>query len=142
MTSDFAPIIVVLSILVFLWALSSATKSHTRKLPYPPGPAPSFIWGNNNELSAPNIWKKYADLANEYGMLVLLFVLTHGHLDLLNIGNVLYLRVFNKKIVILNSLEDAVELLELRSKIYSSRPIVPMHELYVILIAWTSWNES
>lgn len=134
MASDFTPTIAVLSILVFLWTLSSATKSHTRKLPYPPGPAPSFIWGNDNELSAPSVWKKYAELANEYGTRVLLFVLTNGHLDLLNLGNILYLRVFNKKIVILNSLEDAIELLERRSKIYSSRPIVPMHELYVILI--------
>ncbi len=97
MASDFTPTIAVLSILVFLWTLSSATKSHTRKLPYPPGPAPSFIWGNDNELSAPSVWKKYAELANEYGTRVLLFVLTNGHLDLLNLGNILYLRVFKQE---------------------------------------------
>lgn len=142
MISDLASIVLVLSILVCLWALSSANKSHIRKLPYPPGPAPSFIWGNRNDLSAPHVWKRYAEWANEYGMLVSFFILTHLHLNLLNLGNILHLRIFNKKIIILNSLEDAVELLERRSKVYSSRPIVPMHKLYVILIPWSSHRDE
>lgn len=48
------------------------------------------------------------------------------------VGSILYLRIFGQQIIILDSLEDATELLERRSKSYSSRPIVPMYDLYVI----------
>ncbi|KJA23110.1 hypothetical protein HYPSUDRAFT_602382 [Hypholoma sublateritium FD-334 SS-4] len=65
MISDIAPFALILSILVCLWALSSANKPHIGKLPYPPGPTPSFIWGNRNDLSAPRVWVRYAKWANE-----------------------------------------------------------------------------
>jgi len=50
---------------------------------------------------------------------------------LLVAGGVVHINVLGKHIVILNRLEDAKELLEKRSQIYSDRPTMPMIELYV-----------
>lgn len=47
------------------------------------------------------------------------------------LGDVLYLSVLGKSIVILNSEEAAVELLDKRSSLYSDRPRFPMQDLFV-----------
>ena len=44
-------------------------------------------------------------------------------------GDLLHFRAYNQHIIVLNSEETAVELLERRSAIYSSRPFVPMWDL-------------
>lgn len=44
--------------------------------------------------------------------------------------DILHVESFGKHFIIINSLEDAVELLEKRSGIYSDRPYAPMIDLY------------
>ncbi|KJA23111.1 hypothetical protein HYPSUDRAFT_602568 [Hypholoma sublateritium FD-334 SS-4] len=107
MSSELTLAILTLSIVsVCVWALKSP-----QRLPYPPGPPPtSFIAGNMSDISTPNVWRKYTEWTKQY-------------------GNIIYLRIFGQPIVILNSLEDALELLERRSGYYSSRPVVPMYEI-------------
>ena len=47
----------------------------------------------------------------------------------------MHLRVFNKDLLILSSFEDAQELLEKRSAIYSSRPRFVLYtEMYVYIL--------
>ena len=46
-------------------------------------------------------------------------------------GDILHLTVFGQHIVVLNSIESAVTLLEKRSDRYSDRPVFPMLELLV-----------
>ncbi|KAF8174079.1 cytochrome P450 [Pholiota molesta] len=96
---------------VFLWALNRAIQTSWRKIPYPPGPPPKGILsGNEADVSVPLLWRVCAEWANIY-------------------GNILYLRVSKKPVIILNSLEDANELFEKRSHNYSSRPVTPMYNL-------------
>jgi hypothetical protein len=47
------------------------------------------------------------------------------------LGDIVYLETFGKGILILDSMEAVVDLLERRGSIYSSRPQVVMSELYV-----------
>ncbi|KAF9485107.1 cytochrome P450 [Pholiota conissans] len=96
---------------VFLWALNRAVQTLAPRLPYPPGPpSRGLISGNKADVSVPWLWRVCADWGKIY-------------------GDILYLRVSNRPVIILNSLKDAIELLEKRSQNYSSRPITPMHTL-------------
>lgn len=47
------------------------------------------------------------------------------------IGDILHAQVLGQHFIILNAHQDAVELFEKRSGIYSDRPAVPMIDLYV-----------
>ncbi|KDR69688.1 hypothetical protein GALMADRAFT_215050 [Galerina marginata CBS 339.88] len=75
----------------------------------PPGPKPTFLLGNlfdvPGDKSAP--WKVYAEWRKLY-------------------GNIIYFRVLQKSVIIINSAEIAHDLLEKRGSIYSCRPHVPM----------------
>ena len=46
-------------------------------------------------------------------------------------GDVILLKTPTQSIVVLDSVKAAIDLLEKRSAIYSSRPQIRMHELYV-----------
>jgi len=46
-------------------------------------------------------------------------------------GDILSFHVFGQVIVVLNSTKATKDLLERRGNIYSDRPIVPIHEMYV-----------
>ena len=51
-------------------------------------------------------------------------------------GDILYLRAFGQHIVVLNSVDSAVALLEKRAHKYSDRPVFPMLELFVPVFHW------
>lgn len=51
-----------------------------------------------------------------------------------SLGEVLYLSVLGKSIIILNTEEAAVELLDQRNAIYSDRPRFPMQDLCVVFL--------
>ncbi|KAF9480950.1 cytochrome P450 [Pholiota conissans] len=102
------------------WLASKALSSPARNLPYPPGPPPKdFISGNARELSESKLWFPMADWAAKYGITLL--------------GPIMHLRSFNTHMVVLNSFDDAMEILEKRSNNYSDRPYVPMIEM----VGWT-----
>ncbi|KAF8190471.1 cytochrome P450 [Pholiota molesta] len=71
-----------------------------RKLSYPPGPpSKGIISGNKSDVSVPMLWRVCADI--------------------------LYLRVSNKPMIVLNSLKDATELLDKRSRNFLRARIRP-----------------
>lgn len=43
-----------------------------------------------------------------------------------NVGNIIYLSVFGRPIIVINSVEDARELLDKRGALYSERPPTPL----------------
>ncbi|KAF8997616.1 hypothetical protein BDQ17DRAFT_1248489, partial [Cyathus striatus] len=61
---------------------------------------------NLGDLPRSRVWYKFTSWGEQY-------------------GNLIFLRVLGNKILILNSREDAIALLEKRSKIYSDRPHLP-----------------
>ena len=52
-----------------------------------------------------------------------------------NIGNIIYLSVLNNHIIVLQKRQDAIEILEKRSGIYSDRPQIPIFESYISLLS-------
>ncbi|KAF9480959.1 cytochrome P450 [Pholiota conissans] len=97
-----------------LWAMRRFS-SHPRNLPYPPGPpSKSFILGNAADLSDSKLWFPMVNWASIY-------------------GPIMYFRSLNKHIIVLNTEEDATELLEKRSSIFSDRSYFPL----IDLVGWT-----
>ncbi|KAF8970728.1 cytochrome P450 [Flammula alnicola] len=93
----------------FLALILAASLRPRRKRQLPPGPKGVFLLGNlfdvPSDESVP--WKVYADWGKKY-------------------GDIIYFRVLQKSVVVINSAKIAHELLEKRSAIYSCRPHVPM----------------
>lgn len=129
-----AVIVLSISAAVSLWALIWSTQPLLSKLPYPPGPAPSSaISGNKSQImSTPCVWRKYKEWAEEFGNVIFHMQIQRHYAELIwPPGDIVYLRSYRQPIIILNSFEDAMELLEKRSRIYSSRPVSPMYTLCV-----------
>lgn len=76
---------------------------------YPPGPPETNrIFGNLSDLpKAPLEWRKYHDMSRAY-------------------GPVMHLRAFNRHVIVLDTMQAAVDLLEKRGAIYSDRPRMPL----------------
>ncbi|KXN81929.1 O-methylsterigmatocystin oxidoreductase [Leucoagaricus sp. SymC.cos] len=81
------------------------------KGPFPPGPKPRPIIGNILDILAPEPWLLYMKWGEEYQ------------------NKIISIAVPGKRLVVLNSAEDAVELLERRAGIYSDRARIPLIEL-------------
>ncbi|KAI5118824.1 hypothetical protein M0805_009402 [Coniferiporia weirii] len=86
---------------VFLLFLAFSVKSRAKLSP--PGPPQNFIFGNALQLSKTRPWLLLAHWGHTY-------------------GDIMFMRVFRRPFIILNSYETATELLEKRSAIYSERP--------------------
>ncbi|KIJ12560.1 hypothetical protein PAXINDRAFT_14641 [Paxillus involutus ATCC 200175] len=87
------------------------SRRERKGLPLPPGPTPVPLLGNILSLDTDAPWKTYIEWQTKY-------------------GDVLYVRLLDQEVVILNLQSDAVELLEKRSRIYSDRPFVATVEPY------------
>ncbi|KAJ6535982.1 cytochrome P450 [Mycena vulgaris] len=87
---------------------------HTKqRAKLPPGP-PGLPWlGNLFDIPSDREWIKYKEWSKQYN------------------SDVILLRAFGTRLVVLNSLEAAQELFFKRGSIYSSRPRIPMEELLV-----------
>ncbi|KAE9398746.1 cytochrome P450 [Gymnopus androsaceus JB14] len=75
-------------------------------LKLPPGPPRSLIFGNMYDIPVAEEWKTYTKWTKKF-------------------GDIVYLRVFGTKMLLLGSYQVAHELLDKRSAIYSDRPIIP-----------------
>ncbi|TEB35419.1 cytochrome P450 [Coprinellus micaceus] len=83
---------------------------HTR-LQLPPGPRGSLIFGVKQILPTIEPWKTYARWSEEFNDAVISF------------------RVYNRRVVVLNSASAITELLEERANIYSDRPMSWMYNV-------------
>ncbi|KAF8992236.1 cytochrome P450 [Cyathus striatus] len=84
------------------------SRSKLSSLPLPPGPKRRFLIGNLLDVPPDFAWYKYHQWAQEYG------------------SDIIYLNVAGQHVIVLDSYEASLELLERRSGIYSSRPRLPM----------------
>ncbi|KAG8881760.1 hypothetical protein FRB97_009169 [Tulasnella sp. 331] len=79
-------------------------------LPLPPGPVGDWIIGNLRQKPSSYPWLTFAEWGRKYGPLT-------------------YLNIAGRPVLILNTHEAAIDLLEKRSEIYSDRPPLVMAEL-------------
>ncbi|KAJ7061698.1 cytochrome P450 [Mycena amicta] len=85
-------------------------RRNTLLLPLPPGPPRDLFIGNLRHMPFEDAPLVFHEWAKRY-------------------GDVMYLRLPGRQIVVLDSLEAAQDLLDKRSAIYSDRPSFPMYEL-------------
>jgi hypothetical protein len=90
------------------------------KVNYPPGPRPYPVIGNPFDIPPSFQEVAFANLAKKYGAVSFLETLYQAWS--VKIGDVLHVSVFGKDFIILSTFEDARELMDKRSAIYSSRP--------------------
>ncbi|KAF9491090.1 cytochrome P450 [Pleurotus eryngii] len=94
--------------------------SNRRKELYHPGPKPLPIIGNALDIPKVSPWREYASWRRQYG----------------KTGDIIHLSALGKHIVVVNSIEKAVDLLDKRSSNYSDRPDIPMANM----TGWTAIN--
>ena len=107
-------------------------RARHRRLPYPPGPKRFPIIGNlldlpqSDELEAVH-WEKHKEL---YGKLMTAyFVLSLPDQIQSSLGPISSVTTFGNTLIIVNDANIASELLDKRSAIYSSRPLLTFAEL-------------
>ncbi|KAJ7249314.1 cytochrome P450 [Mycena rebaudengoi] len=76
----------------------------------PPGPKPLLFIGNLLDMPRKNVWETFSKWTESY-------------------GDVVYLDVLGRPIILLNSVTATTDLLEKRYPIYSDRPHLPLAEL-------------
>lgn len=102
-------------------------------LPLPPGPPCWPLVGSLPSIpkGAP-LWDVFKQWGEKYGTHTRSNYDQFSQLNYYPLGDVCYARFLNQDTIILNSYEDAVELLDRRSATYSSRPrLVMANEVYV-----------
>ena len=113
-----AGLVAALSALLF-WRTRHPSQ-HSRSPPLPPGPFRIPLIGNILDIPRKSPWLGYQELSRRYGMLNL-FTLQLELIECYIPGNIVYLNVLGRSILVLSDPVDAFELLEKRSAIYSSR---------------------
>lgn len=83
-------------------------------LPYPPGPAGEWVFGNARQIPAEKQWITFAQWTEKY-------------------GGYIFLKIFRSPYLVINSPKAAMDLLEKKSNIYSDRPVSTMA---MELIGW------
>ena len=117
---------VTLTALVVVVLLSKVMKKSPN---YPPGPPRDPILGNARQMTGENIELRFTEWGKRYGMRTL-FIRSPNHAFTLMIGDVTYLKVLGRPLIVLNSYRACKDLLEKRGSIYSSRPrLVLLSEL-------------
>ncbi|KAJ7366976.1 cytochrome P450 [Mycena albidolilacea] len=109
---DYFPAVLLPLVFLAITGLLKRWKT-TSQPPYPPGPKPRFLMGNFHDIPTETPWITYAEWGNRY-------------------GDVVHAQVLGNHIVVVNSVNAAMELFEKRSRIYSDRPTIPM----VPLMGW------
>ncbi|TFK38733.1 cytochrome P450 [Crucibulum laeve] len=107
------------SLLGFLLVFFYYRSVDSNKPRRPPQPKPHFLLGNMRDMpKGGNEWVKYRDLGRKLG------------------SDIVYLNIFGRSILAINSLRTANELLDKRGAVYSERPRLP----YLKELSGWDWN--
>ncbi|KIJ19360.1 hypothetical protein PAXINDRAFT_7844 [Paxillus involutus ATCC 200175] len=104
-------VVVSVAALLAIEGVRKLRRPKANKPPLPPGPTPIPFLGNVLGLNADAPYLTYAEWSKTY-------------------GDIMYTHILNQEIIVLNSEEVAVELLEKQSRKYSDRPVVATADLF------------
>ncbi|PCH38763.1 hypothetical protein WOLCODRAFT_64378 [Wolfiporia cocos MD-104 SS10] len=94
---------IAISVLALWYILRRRDTAIKRALPFPPGPPPKPLIGNVLQIPIDYQQFVFTEWAHTYGDLI-------------------YLRIINKPLLVLSSAKAAFDLMDKRSAIYSDRP--------------------
>ncbi|KAK0434405.1 cytochrome P450 [Desarmillaria tabescens] len=97
-------IAIALADLVFLWYLF---RRNNRDAPFPPGPRGLPLIGNLLDMPSEKEWLTFAKWGEKYG-------------DIVSVS------ILGRRLVVINSAQMAISILDKKSSIYSDRPVVGM----------------
>lgn len=121
----FALAVLFIAAILLLYKYSRNQRAANPKcLPYPPGPPPLPLIGNLLDMPTEYDWLAYSEWAKSYGMFSLYYDTIS--IDTYHVGDLIHMKVLDKHILVINSLEAANELFDKRSAKYSDRPDLPM----------------
>lgn len=102
----------------------------------PPGPPREHFIGNLRQMpteKAPLVFHEWARKYGNYAAPILISSFNDSCLISI-LGDILYLELPGQSIVVLDSLQAAEDLLDMRSAIYSDRPKFRLYELWVLCV--------
>jgi hypothetical protein len=111
---------VSLATLISLWP--SRRRTPERGHPLPPGPTPVPIVGNVLGINLTEPWVSYTRWGKIYGRFLSRILVRPSNLEYP--GDLVYTRLLNQEVIVINSEEVAKDLLERRSYNYSDRPAI------------------
>ncbi len=115
-----------------------------RSLPLPPGPPGDPVIGHLRYIPAESLAETFAEWSKTYGTLssTQFSSKNQAHRPLFREGDVMHLQVFNRNMIILNTAEAAIDLMDKRSSIYSDRPDFPIFRMWVLVVSACSLSAS
>ena len=118
--SDYLAILATLIVTAFI----HIRRIQKRSTLLPPGPKKLPLLGNLFDLPTSHEWLTYAKLCKEYSMYGGLELFIQSLIQYSLDSNIIHLGALGLDFIILNSFDDAVELLEKQSSNYSDRSVV------------------
>lgn len=118
-------------IFVFLYIFKQAFAPRP-KAALPPGPRGLPWVGNVLQWPADKQWETYARWGREHGMPSISDSILYRLNPCIGSGDIVYLKLFGRPFVVVNSAKVAFEMLDRKGALYSDRPIRPMLELSTI----------
>jgi hypothetical protein len=107
--------------MVVVVIITNVTLRTQKQASLPPGPPAEWLVGHARIMPREGQVEFFHEMGKAYGALTVTDSLT-THLLNVHIGDVTYFKAFKKSIVLLNSAQAAIDLLNKRSSIYSDRP--------------------
>ena len=118
--------VVALVIAAAIAVIANVRFGTAKDVALPPGPPAEPLIGHLRVIPTTDQAEFYHEMRKRYGEI--LFAVRNDRSSNLHAGDVLYFHALGRSIVVLNSVEAAVDLLEKRSLIYSDRPPLVMLE--------------